>query len=126
MLRLVIEYGLQRRKFDLINPIDIGSLENQIKSTFNIEDRNNNEYLIQIYDEEIDDYLDLTSESFISTNNHLIKGKIIPRQSNSFQCISKVTKEQIVGLITLESVENSLQKWSQVIQRNFLFELKIQ
>jgi hypothetical protein len=44
MLRLVIEYGLQRRKFDLINPIDIGLVGNEIKSIFNIEDRNNNEY----------------------------------------------------------------------------------
>ncbi len=51
MLTLVIEYGRQRRKFDLRQPIDIGSLENQIKSTFGIEDRNNNDYLIQIYDE---------------------------------------------------------------------------
>ena len=38
MLRLVIEYGRQRRKFDLIDPINIGLLENEIKSRFNIDD----------------------------------------------------------------------------------------
>ncbi len=69
MLTLLTEFYRQRQKFDLIHPIDIGSLENQIKSTFGIDDPNNNEYLIQIYDSEVDDYLDLTSESFISTNN---------------------------------------------------------
>jgi hypothetical protein len=115
---LVIEFGRQRRKFDLRNPIDIGLLENQIKSTFGIDDRNNNDYLIQIYDEEVHDYLDLTSNSFISTNNYLIKSRIIPRQLNSHQIQSKVSKQQVVGLITLESCENSLQKWSQLVQRN--------
>jgi hypothetical protein len=58
------------------HPIDIGLVENQIKSTFGIEDRNKNEYFIQIYDEQINDYLDLISNSFISTNNKLIKGQI--------------------------------------------------
>ena len=120
MLTLIIEFGRQRRKFDLTHPIDIGLIENQIKSTFDIEDRNNNDYLIQIYDEEVNDYLDLTSESFISTNNNLIKGQIIPRQLNSYSIQPKVTKQQVVGLVTLESIENSLQKWSQVIQRIFI------
>jgi hypothetical protein len=119
MLTLVIEFGRQRRKFDLRHPIDIGSLENQIKSTFGIDDRNNNDYLIQIYDEEVHDYLDLTSNSFISTNNNLIKGQIISRQLNSHQIQPKVSKQQVVGLITLESCENSLQKWSQLLQRNY-------
>jgi hypothetical protein len=119
MLTLVIEFGRQRRKFDLRHPIDIGLLENQIKSTFGIDDRNNNDYLIQIYDEEVHDYLDLTSNSFISTNNNLIKGQIISRQLNSHQIQPKVSKQQVVGLITLESCENSLQKWSQLLQRNY-------
>jgi hypothetical protein len=119
MLTLIIEFGRQRRKFDLIHPIDIGLLENEIKSTFGIEDRNNNEYLIQIYDEQVNDYLDLTSDSFISTNNNLIKGQIISRQLNSFPIQPKVTKQQVVGLITLESIENSLQQWSQLLQRIF-------
>jgi hypothetical protein len=117
MLTLVIEFGRQRRKFDLRHPIDIGLVENQIKSTFGIEDRNNTEYLIQIYDEQVHDYLDLTPDSFISTNNNLIKGQIIPRQLNSQQFIPKVSKQQVVGLITLESIENSLQNWSQLLQR---------
>ena len=74
----------------------------------------------------MNDYLDLTSESFISTNNYLIKGQII---STSIKFIIhfklKVTKEQVVGLITLESIENSLHKWSEVIQRKFRsFKLK--
>ncbi len=116
---LVIEFGRQRRKFDLRHPIDIGLLENQIKSTFGIDHRNNNDYLIQIYVEEVHDYLDLTSNSLISTNNNLIKGQIIPRQLNSHQIQSKVSKRQVVGLITLESCENSLQKWSQLLQRNY-------
>ncbi len=119
MLTLVIEFGRQRRKFDLRHPIDIGLLENQIKSTFGIEDRNNNEYFIQIYDEEVNDYLDLTSNSFISTNNNLIKGQIISRQCNSHQIQPTVSKQQVVGLITLESCENSLQKWSQLLQRKY-------
>jgi hypothetical protein len=118
MLTLVIEFGLQRRKFDLRHPIDIGLVENEIKSRFGIDDRNNNEYLIQIYDEQVNDYLDLTSDSFISTNNDLIKGQIISRQVNSQQFIPKVSKQQVVGLITLESIENSLQNWSQMLQRN--------
>jgi len=121
MLTLIIEFGRQRRKFDLIHPIDIGLLENEIKSTFGIEDRNNNEYLIQIYDEQVNDYLDLTSDSFISTNNNLIKGQIISRQLNSFPIQPKVTKQQVVGLITLESIENSLQQWSQLLQRIFFY-----
>jgi hypothetical protein len=101
MLTLVIEYGRQRRKFDLRQPIDIGLLENQIKSTFGIEDRNNNDYLIQICDEQVNDYLDLTSNSFISTNNHLIKGQIISQQFDSHQQMqTKVSKQQVVGLIT--------------------------
>ncbi len=128
MLTLVIEYGRQRRKFDLRQPIDIGLLENQIKSTFGIEDRNNNDYLIQICDEQVNDYLDLTSNSFISTNNHLIKGQIISQQFDSHQQMqTKVSKQQVVGLITLESCENSLQKWSQLLQCNSFhsFDLKI-
>jgi len=118
MLTLVVEFGRQRRKFDVRFPIDIDLLENQIKSTFGIDNRNKNEYLIQIYDEQINDYLDLTSDSFISTNNNVIKGQIISRQLNSSQqFIPKVSKQQIVGLITLESIENSLQNWSQLLQR---------
>ncbi|CAF1190396.1 unnamed protein product [Adineta steineri] len=118
MLTLVIEFGRQRRKFDLKHPIDIGLLENQIKSTFGIEDKNNSEYLIQIYDEFVKNYLDLTSESFLSTNNNnnIIKGQIISSQINSFQFQPKVTKQQVVGLITLESIQESLQQWSQLLQ----------
>ncbi|CAF1021386.1 unnamed protein product [Rotaria sordida] len=116
MLTLVIEFGRQRRKFDLIHPIDINLLENQIKLAFNIEDQNNNDYIIQIYDEQINDYLDLTPDLFNSTNKNLLKGQIILRELNSFQFQPKVTKQQIVGLITLESIENSLQKWSQLLQ----------
>ncbi|CAF1247097.1 unnamed protein product [Rotaria sp. Silwood1] len=120
MLTLVIEFGRQRRKFDLINPIDINLLENKIKSSFGIENENENEYIIQIYDEQINDYLDLTSDLFNSinnnNNNNIIKGQIISRQFNSFQYQTKVTKQQVVGLITLESIENSLLNWSQLLQ----------
>jgi hypothetical protein len=40
---------------------------------------------------------------------------------------TKVSKQQVVGLITWESCENSLQKWSQLLQRNSFhsFDLKI-
>ena len=120
MLTLVIEFGRQRRKFDLRHPIDIGSLENQIKSTFGIEDQYYKDYFIQIYDDEVNDYLDLTSNSFVSTNNNLIKGQLISRESNSPQIQPKVSKQQVVGLITLESCENSLQKWSQLLERIFI------
>jgi hypothetical protein len=68
----------------------------------------------------VNDYLDLTSNSFISTNNHLIKGQIISPQLDSHQQMqTKVSKQQVVGLITLESCENSLQKWSQLLQRKY-------
>ncbi|CAF5197093.1 unnamed protein product, partial [Rotaria magnacalcarata] len=112
MLTLVIEFGRQRRKFDLKYPIDINLLENEIKSKFDIEEENSNEYLIQIYDEQINDYIDLTSDfSYLTNNKNLIKGQIISRQLKP-----KVAKQQIVGLITLESIETSLEKWSQLLQ----------
>ncbi|CAF3339151.1 unnamed protein product [Rotaria socialis] len=113
MLTLVIEFGRQRRKIDLKHhPIDINLLENEIKSKFDIEEENSNDYLIQIYDEQINDYIDLTSDfSYLTSNKNLIKGQIISRQLKP-----KVAKQQIVGLITLESIENSLEKWSQLLQ----------
>ena len=122
MLTLVVEFGRQRRKFDLKHPIDIGLLENQIKSAFSVEDKYNSEYLIQIYDEQIHEYLDLALDSFVSTNNNVIKGQmILRRMDNSLQYQPKVCKQQIVGLITLESVHTSLQQWSQLLQRKRLF-----
>ncbi|UJR24722.1 hypothetical protein I4U23_006094 [Adineta vaga] len=117
MLTLVIEFGRQRRKFDLRHPIEVDLLENQIKSTFGIDDKNHCEYLIQIFDEQIHEYLDLSSDSFISTNNNVIKGQMISRQmENSFQYQTKVSKQQVVGLITLESIHTSLQQWAQLLQ----------
>ncbi|CAF1588467.1 unnamed protein product [Adineta ricciae] len=117
MLTLVVEFGRQRRKFDLKHPIDIDLLENQIKSAFSVEDKYNFEYLIQIYDEQIHEYLDLALDSFVSTNNNVIKGQMISRRmDNSFQYQPKVSKQQVVGLITLESVHTSLQQWSQLLQ----------
>jgi hypothetical protein len=117
MLTLIIQFGLQRRKFHFEDPINIDLIENEIKSRFGIEDENKINYFIQIYDEQVNDYLDLTSDSFISRNNNLIKGQILSRQFNSLQIQPKVSKEQVVGLITLESIENSLQNWSQLLQR---------
>ena len=80
MITLVIEFGRQRRKFDLKDPIDIDFLENEIKSNFGIDHRNRNDYFIQIFDEFINDYLDLTSNSFQSTTNNFFKGQILSRQ----------------------------------------------
>lgn len=67
-----------------------------------------------------------SNSAFLSTNNNLIKGQIISRKFNSHQPIlTKISKQQVVGLITLESCENSLEKWSQLLQRtsflSFLF-----
>ena len=120
MLTLVIEFGRQRRKFELKDPIDVDLLENEIKSNFGLDHRNENYYFIQIYDEQINDFLDLTSSSFLSRNTNLFKGQMLSRQLNSPQLQTKVSKQQVVGLVTLESCENSLQKWSQVLQSIFL------
>ena len=119
MITLVIEFGRQRRKFDLKDPIDIDFLENEIKSNFGIDHRNRNDYFIQIFDEFINDYLDLTSNSFQSTAKNFFKGQILSRQFDQPVIQTKVSKQQVVGLITLESAENSLQKWSQLLQRIF-------
>lgn len=120
MLTLVVEFGRQRRKFELKDPkIDVDLLENEIKSNFGLVHRNENDYFVQIYDEQINDYLDLTSNSFLSKATNLFKGQIISRQFNSPPVQTKVSKQQVVGLITLESCENSLLKWSQLLQRTF-------
>jgi hypothetical protein len=63
---------------------------------------------------------------FISINKrcwiNLIKDQVISPELYSFQFQSKVSKQQVVDPITLESCENSLQKWSQLPQHNdFLF-----
>ena len=120
MVTLIIEFGRQRRKFDLKDPTDIHSVENEIKSNFGIDHRNRNDYFIQIYDELINDYLDLTSNSFQSNKNHFFKGQMLSRQFDQPIIQTKVSKQQVVGLITLESAENSLLKWSQLLQRIFL------
>ena len=120
MLTLVIEFGRQRRKFELKDPIDVDLLENEIKSNFGLDHRNENDYFIQIYDEQINDFLDLTSNSFLSRTTNLFKGQILSRQLNPPILQTKVSKQQVVGLITLESAENSLQKWSQLLQSHFL------
>lgn len=120
MLTLVIEFGRQRRKFHFTEPIDIDSIENEIKSNFCIDEQNKNEYLIQVYDEQINDYLDLTLDLLKSTNKNLFKGQIISSQLNSFEFQTKVTKQQIVGLITLESIENSIIKWSNLLQSKYI------
>lgn len=119
MVTLVVEFGRQRRKFQLKHPIDVDLLENEIKSNFGIDHRTRNDYFVQIYDEQIQDYLDLTSNSFESNQIHLFKGQILSRQSDQTIIQTKVSKQQVVGLITLESAENSLQKWAQLLQRTF-------
>lgn len=116
MLTLVIEFSRQRRKFNLQDNIDINLLEDYIKRSFSIENEHLNDYIIQIFDEEINDFIDLTSDSLNLINKPLIKGQIISRHIESFHYQPKVAKEQIVGLITLESIEKSLEKWSKLIQ----------
>lgn len=120
MVTLVVEFGRQRRKFELRQPIDVDALENQIKSSFRIDDVTADDYLIQIFDEHVHEYLDLACDSFDSSNNNVIKGQIIPRQVDPCRLPPKVSKQQVVGLMTLESIQNSLQQWSQLLQRRSL------
>lgn len=108
MLTLVVEFGRQREKFQLKDPINVDLLENEIKSNLGLD--HGNAYLIEIFDEQIDEYLDLTSTSFLSRRISLFKGQIISRQFNPPLSQTKVSKEQVMGLITLKSCENSLQK----------------
>ena len=120
MVKLIIEFGRQRRKFDLIDPIDIDSVENEIKLSFDIDRKHLEDYLIQIYDEEINDFLDLTSDCFQSIQSNFIKGQIVCKQIHSPSFANEVLKEDIVGLVTLESLFHSLQNWSHNLQSFFV------